>query len=85
MNSYRRNILGICALSLLIIGGFMILTAGTPMTNQPVVAQNMTSLQAVCSTTASSDSNWVVILGIAGLIYLKIIWKLIHAPNMFDK
>ena len=85
MKSYRRNILGICTLALLIICGFILLTAGIPLTDQSVVAQNMTSLQTVSSSTRSGDSNWAVFLGIAGLVYLKIIWKLIHASDMIDK
>lgn len=79
MKNYRRNILSICLLSLLIILGFILLTSG-----QPAALQSMSSVQTVSSAAHAGESNWAVLLGIAGLIYLKIIWKLIHTPDIFN-
>lgn len=78
MKNYHSNIVSICLLSLLIILSFLLLTSG-----QPAALQSMSSVQTVSNTAYSGDSNWAVLLGIAGLIYLKIIWKLIHTPNIF--
>ncbi len=79
MKIYRHNIISICLLSLLIIFGFILLSGG-----QPTAVQSMSSLQSACSTAHAGESNWAVLLGIAGLVYLKIIWKLIHTPDIFD-
>ena len=63
MKNYRRNILSICLLSLLIILGFFLLTSG-----QPAALQSMSSVQTISGTAHAGDSNWAVLLGIAGLI-----------------
>lgn len=45
MKNYRRNILSICLLSLLIILGFFLLTSG-----QPAALQSMSSVQTISGT-----------------------------------
>ena len=79
MKNYSRNILMICALTFLLIAGFALLTAG-----KPTALPSMSALQAV-NTLTGSDSHWAALWGIAGLIYLKVIWKLIHAPDIWGK
>ena len=79
MKNYCYNILSVCLLALLLIVGFALLTSNVPTA--------LPSISAMQTTDAlpGHDSHWAVLLGIVGLVYLKVIWKLIHAPDIFDK
>lgn len=81
---YWRNITLICLLSFSIILGFFTLIDYTPATPHENAALNDAQVIEAMAEANGSESIFATLLGIAGLVYLKIIWKLIHSPDILN-
>lgn len=75
-----RNFLLLCILACFIIGGFTLITdQGPAMLTGGLTQEDPATTVMVFSRPV--QSGFAVVFGLAGLVYLKIIWKLIHLNN----
>lgn len=74
-----RNIIYLCFLTALLLTGFQLLfMPDLLLFSYTPVYRNIWSALA---TDGSSTSIVQIVLGVAGLIYLKIIWRLVNPPD----
>ena len=82
MASLLKNIVIICLLTCFVLGGFSLLTqqqlAVSTIQQDEVMAS---AINSAITITYLPYSKLTVFLGVAGLMYLKIIWKLVTPPK----
>ncbi len=80
------NILLICILSFMVIAGFIFWLNPTPNDNNHEIAAitDSSAIEAMAGYS-TGESLFTALLGISGLVYLKIIWKLIYLPNIANE
>ena len=80
------NILLICILSLMVIAGFIFWLNPAPNdNNHEIAAITDSSVIEAMTGHSTGESLFTALLGISGLVYLKIIWKLIYLPNIANE